>query len=37
MALMRENDIRERLSAEAMAGRYGPTGEEDPAQFEEML
>ena len=37
MVLMRDNEIRERLSAEAMAGRYGPTGEEDPAQFEEML
>ena len=34
---MREDDVRERLIANLMAERYGPTGEEDPAQFEEML
>ena len=37
LALMRDNEIRERLVAEAMAGRQGYGGEEDPAQFEEMM
>ena len=37
LALMRDNEIRERMVAEAMAGRQGYGGEEDPAQFEEMM